>query len=109
MARGRAVTMTVTATNTGAATWRARSASGIGHVTLGVQLLDAEERLVTRDYHRVALPHDVAPGQAVALSFECPVPPEPGRYGMKLDFVAEGITWFETVGSTPASLTLGVV
>ncbi|HWN85923.1 MAG TPA: methyltransferase domain-containing protein [Vicinamibacterales bacterium] len=109
VARGRAVTMTVTATNTGAATWRARSASGIGHVTLGVQLLDAEERLVTRDYHRVALPHDVAPGQAVALSFECPVPPEPGRYGMKLDFVAEGITWFETVGSTPASLTLGVV
>ena len=62
VARGRAVTMTVTATNTGAATWRARSASGIGHVTLGVQLLDAEERLVTRDYHRVALPHDVGSG-----------------------------------------------
>ena len=101
--------MTVTATNTGTATWRARSASGIGHVTLGVQLLDAAERLVTRDYHRVALPHEVAPGQVVALSFECPVPPEPGRHGIKLDFVAEGITWFETAGSTPASLPIVVV
>ena len=46
VARGRAVAMTVTATNTGTATWRAASTSGVGHVTLGVQLLDAEDRLV---------------------------------------------------------------
>ena len=106
--RGTAVAMSVTATNTGTTTWRARSASGIGHVSLGVQLLDAEERLVARDYHRVVLPHDVAPGQTVRLSFECPAPGEPGRYRMKRDFVAEGVTWFETVGSVPDTILIEV-
>ena len=101
--------MILTATNIGTATWRARSASGIGHVRLGVQLLDAEDRLVARDYHRVVLPHDVAPGQTVTLSFECPAPEEPGRYRMKRDFVAEGVTWFETVGSAPDSILIDVV
>jgi ubiquinone/menaquinone biosynthesis C-methylase UbiE len=91
----------VTATNTGTALWRASSTSGIGHVRLGVQLLDGEGRLLARDYHRVALPHETAPGQTVTLSFECPVPAEPGRYRLKYDFVAEGVTWFETAGSTP--------
>ena len=100
--------MTVTATNAGGATWRARSPSGIGHVSLGVQLLDADQRLVTRDYHRVALPHEVASGQTVTLSFQCPVPTEPGRYRLKLDFVAEGITWFETVGSAPSTIPIVV-
>ena len=107
--RGTAAAMSVTATNTGTATWRARSASGIGHVRLGVQLLDAEDRLVTRDYHRVALPHEVAPGQTVTLSFQCPAPGEPGRYRMKRDFVAEGVTWFETVGSAPDSILIEVI
>ena len=103
-----AITMHVTATNTGVATWRARSASGIGHVRLGVQLLDAGERVVERDYHRVDLPHDVACGQTVTLSFQCPAPKQPGRYGLKLDFVAEGVTWFETVGSPPCSVRIVV-
>jgi ubiquinone/menaquinone biosynthesis C-methylase UbiE len=107
--RGTAAAMILTATNIGTATWRVRSVSGIGHVRLGVQLLDAEDRLVARDYHRVVLPHDVAPGQTVTLSFECPAPEEPGRYRMKRDFVAEGVTWFETVGSPPDSILIDVV
>ena len=106
--RGAAAAMSVTVTNTGTATWRAQSASDIGHVRLGVQLLDADNRLAVRDYHRVALPHAVAPGETVTLSFQCPVPAEPGRYGMKLDMVAEGVTWFETAGSTPASVPIEV-
>ena len=106
--RGNAIPMTATATNLGSGTWRLRTASGVGHVTLGVQLLDSEERLVTRDYHRVTLPMDVAPGQVVALAFECPVPLEPGHYRLKFDLVAEGVTWFETAGSTPVSTALRV-
>ena len=109
VARGTAAAMSVTATNTGTTTWRARSASGIGHVRLGVQLLDAEDRLVARDYHRVGLPHDVAPGQTVTLSFDCPAPGEPGRYRMKRDLVAEGVTWFETVGSSPDAILIEVI
>ena len=106
--RGTSAAMSVTATNTGTALWRAASTAGIGHVRLGVQLLDGEGRLLARDYHRVALPHETAPGQTVTLSFECPAPAEPGRYRMKYDFVAEGVTWFETAGSTPHSIAIEV-
>jgi len=106
--RGGAVTMTVTATNVGGAIWRVRTPSGVGHVTLAVQLLDANGRIVARDYHRVTLPQDVAPGHKATVSFECPVPADPGSYGLKLDFVAEGVTWFETAGSVPVSTPLFV-
>ena len=98
--------MEVVATNRGWGTWRTRSASGIGHVSLGIQLLDAGGRVLGRDYHRVPLPHDVPPGHAVSLAFACPEPREPGDYRLKVDLVAEGVTWFETTGSSPAFVAL---
>jgi len=107
--RGRAAAMNVTATNVGFGTWRVRGESGVGQVTLGVQLLDADGHLAVRDYHRVALPYDVARGLTVTLAFHCPVPTEPGRYRLKLDFVAEGVTWFETAGSAPATIPIVVI
>jgi ubiquinone/menaquinone biosynthesis C-methylase UbiE len=98
----------VTATNTGTQPWRAESRSGTGHVTLGIQVLDAEHRLVTRDHHRVRLPHDVRPGQTVTLTFDCPVPDSTGSCALKFDLVAEGVTWFEAVGSTAVVSELNV-
>jgi hypothetical protein len=106
--QGAPATLSVTVTNTGTATWRAQGTSDIGHVRLGVQLLDADNRLAVRDYHRVALPHAVAPGETVTLSVQCPAPAKSGPYRLKLDMVAEGVTWFETAGSTPASLSIDV-
>lgn len=102
------VPMTVSATNRGSARWNATSRSGTGHVTLGIQVLDADGRLLARDHHREPLPNDVPPGQTVALTFNCPAPVEPGRYVLKLDLVAEGVTWFETAGSRAASTPLEV-
>jgi SAM-dependent methyltransferase len=99
----------VTAANVGSGTWRSSSPSGVGHVRLGLQLLDGEGRVMVKDFHRVALPRAIAPGQTVALVFSCPVPPAPGLYGLKCDLVAEGVTWFETEGSAPASRPLRVV
>jgi ubiquinone/menaquinone biosynthesis C-methylase UbiE len=106
--RGSAMPITAVATNAGSAVWRVRSSSGVGHVSLGVQLLDSEGHVVSRDYHRVALPHDVTPGQSVTIAFECPLPMEPGQHRLKLDLVAEGVTWFETAGSLPASISVAV-
>lgn len=102
------VAMRVTVTNRGWGTWKARSGSGFGHVTLGIQLLDAGGRLLARDYHRVPLPHDVPPGGAVPLAVACPRPREPGDYRLKLDMVAEGVAWFETTGSAPAFFAVQV-
>lgn len=93
-------TMPIRATmrNTGTSTWRAVSPAGIGHTTLGLQLVDAEGRLFARDFHRVPLPRDIAPGQSVTINFDCPAPAT-GTWTMKFDLVAEGVTWFEAVGS----------
>jgi hypothetical protein len=87
-------------TNRGSAAWHPSSRSGVGHVAVGVQLLDRDGRLLGRDHYRLALAHAVAPGQTVAVTCACPAPPEPGAYQFKIDMVAEGVTWFEAAGST---------
>jgi SAM-dependent methyltransferase len=87
--------------NTGTATWIAESTTR-GHVRIGVQLLDAERRLIDRDYARQSLPHDVYRGATLraTVSFQAPSPP--GTYFLKIDLVSEGVSWFEPAGSKPA-------
>lgn len=97
--RGGAIAARATLVNRGSGGWKATSRSGTGQVTLGVQLLDERARLLHRDYHRVALPHDVAPGATVEIAFRCPAPDAAGTYRLKFDLVAEGVAWFETSGS----------
>jgi hypothetical protein len=55
------------------------------------------------------LPGAVDAGESVTLTFDCPMPAEPGQYGLKFDMVAEGMTWFETAGSPTVSRPLTVV
>ena len=86
-------------TNTGPTTWLAASGGRPGQVSFGVQLLDNAGRLMGRDHHRVPLPRDVPPGASVAFEFGCPAPATAGLYALKFDMVAEGVTWFELVGS----------
>jgi SAM-dependent methyltransferase len=105
---GSMLPITVHARNTGNAVWKPSSRSGIGHVRCGVQLLDGSMRLLARDYHRVALPRAIDPGETIALTFECPAPATTGQYGFKIDLVAEGMTWFETAGSRAVSQPLVV-
>jgi hypothetical protein len=102
------VAVPVTITNRGTATWIPSSRSGVGHVAVGVQLLDRDGRLLARDHYRLAVPHPVAPGQTLAVTCACPAPSEPGRYQLKVDMVAEGVTWFEPVGSAAPVVSLDV-
>lgn len=106
--RGSTVAIAATITNRGTATWHPASRSGVGHVAVGVQLLDREGRLLVRDHHRVALPHSVETGQTVAVMCTCPVPSEPGACRLKVDLVAEGVAWFEAAGSSAAVVPLDV-
>ena len=71
-------------------------------VRVGLQLLDAERRLIDRDYARHPLPADVSPGDACVMPVSFAAPDAPGRYAVKVDLVAEGVTWFETSGTIPA-------
>jgi len=98
----------VTVANAGSANWPHATVSGTGHVMLGVQLLEESGRLLGRDHHRVSLPRSAAPGDRIDLEFGCPVPVMAGRYQLKFDLVAEGVTWFEPTGSPAPSRPLMV-
>lgn len=79
--------------------FRARASYGRRLVRLGAQLMSAEGGLLNRDQARAWLPADLAPGAAVEVPIEIPMPEAPGRYVLKFDLVSEGIDWFEACGS----------
>ena len=70
---------------------------------VGIQLLDSERRLINRDYARHSLPGDLSPGEkACVMPVSFSAPRVPGHYAVKIDLVTEGVSWFETLGTTPA-------
>ena len=91
----------VRAVNTGRLPWRRTTDATPGSVRLGVQLLDPSGKVVVRDFARVDLPDVVGPGSTIELQADLDAP-APGDYRLKFDMLAEGITWFEQAGSTPA-------
>jgi hypothetical protein len=98
----------VALTNTGNVTWRSRSGVGIGHVRAGIQLLDAQSRMIDRDFARGELPNDLAPGESAQVTVSFRAPAAAGDYRLKFDLVAEGLTWFEPGGSATVIAPLRV-
>jgi ubiquinone/menaquinone biosynthesis C-methylase UbiE len=98
-APGETVTAMVRVTNTGTAIWQARTDSGTGHVRLGIQLLDAAARLIGPDFVRCDLSEDTRPGESRTVRAIFKAPGESGEYGLKVDLVAEGVTWFGPRGT----------
>ncbi|HXE81556.1 MAG TPA: class I SAM-dependent methyltransferase [Vicinamibacterales bacterium] len=105
---GSPLRLRVRATNTGSVVWHTAERAEGGYVRLGVQLLDADRRLVNKDYHRETLAGPVAPGEQIEWEFECLAPGTPGSYHLKLDLVVEGVTWLEVEGSEVAVRRLDV-
>ncbi len=93
--------------NTGAATWLATNDEIFGVVRLGSHLYDSEERLLDVDFSRHGLVRSVEPGATEDLEIQLTMN-SPGRYRMGFDLVAEGVTWFENVGSEPVYVTVDV-
>jgi SAM-dependent methyltransferase len=106
--RGGAIRGTVSVQNVGRWSWRATSPHGFGHVAVGIQLLDERDGLINRDFRRLPLTEDIYPDDSRSLDVECPAPLTAGNYRLKIDVVAEGLVWFEDVGSTPAIRSITV-
>jgi 2-polyprenyl-3-methyl-5-hydroxy-6-metoxy-1,4-benzoquinol methylase len=105
---GEHVVALVKIANRGTERWRATANAGeAGQVRVGMQLLDEQGRLIAKDFARGDLTADVAPGgtAVVRVTFSAPAA---GRYEMKVDLVAEGVTWFEPTGSAVARRTFVV-
>jgi hypothetical protein len=77
-------------------------------VQIGLQLLDAELRLIDRDFTRLPLPEDVPPGGSLTIRGSFDAPSAPGPYCLKVDLVAEGRTWFEPTGSPAHTIRFSV-
>jgi hypothetical protein len=59
------------------------------------------------DYSRHNLTESVAPGGALTLAIDVTLP-GPGRFELVFDLVAEGVSWFENLGSDPVRLQVHV-
>jgi hypothetical protein len=77
-------------------------------VAIGIQLLDGRGELINRDFRRVLLTEDIFDGDSRTFDIEFPAPLTAGNYRLKIDMVAEGLVWFEDVGSTPGTSNITV-
>jgi len=94
--------------NAGGAIWKNASQKNRRHVTMGIQLMDEQKRLMNREYARIFLPGPLSSGESTLLEFQVNAPEKAGNYWLKFDMVCEGIEWFESCGSPPAFQTLQV-
>jgi hypothetical protein len=92
--------------NDGDTSWLAGPAGQRGAVSVGGHLLDAAGHLLAQDFFRSPLPRPVAPGETLEVTCAFAAPPLPGRHRLRVDLVAEGVTWFEHHGGAPLELTL---
>lgn len=94
--------------NTGDTLWLSGREARPGVVMPGVKLLDADGRTLRETHGEPPLPCAVAPGERVSLDIEIEAPREPGTYRIKIDLVAQHVSWFEAHGSAPLVLEFEV-
>jgi SAM-dependent methyltransferase len=98
--------VTIEATNAGDTIWLAGPLSRPGEVQLGLQAVDADGRVIDRDWRRVPLSRCVWPGHSVTLAVDVGPEIQEGTRRIRLDMVAESVSWFEQQGSRPLELDL---
>jgi len=94
------ITVPVTITNTGTATWQPGAFNAAYHIYV------PSGAVLVWDGVRTALPTAVAPGQAVTLGVIVKMPAAPGTYLVQFDVVQEGVAWFSGQGVPMGSATL---
>jgi len=87
--------------NEGNDTWPWRVENGwLGIVTAGDRWLSSDGVGVVNELDgRVALTHDLGPGEETELNLTVTAPRAVGNYVLEIDMVHEGVTWFHQRGS----------
>jgi len=70
-------------------TWR--SADGFA---VSFQLFDSDTGTLIQEGPRFSLPRGVAPGETAAMALDVPLPPESGRYEVRISLMREGVCWY---------------
>lgn len=68
---------------------------GTGRAAIAFDWTNAAGDPVATEDYRTPLPVTVPPGRAITLPVRVVAPPEPGRYGLTLRMVMEGVRWME--------------
>ena len=58
---------------------------------------------------RTPLPHNIGPGESVALKMNVQAPKRTGEYTLCLDLVMEHVSWFANAGNPPLNLPVSVL
>lgn len=103
---GAPLALSLLLSNVGDSLWLAGESSARGVVSLGVHRLRADGTTVAHDCVRIPLPRAVAPKQSLGMSAVIPAPPEAGGWLLRLNLVAEGVCWFDHMGSAPFDLAV---
>jgi hypothetical protein len=96
-------------TNAGSVVWKARGRRFGGQVTCGLKICTVEGEVIREDLGRTPLPHDVGPGEDIAIDMSVVGLLPPARYELRYDMVVEGVTWFEFQGSPCPRRRLDVI
>lgn len=90
---GRAVHVEFDVRNDTPEAWRAAEGFGVGH-----HLFDAESGTLIVDGARVHPERDIAPGESLHVALDFALPPEDGRYQVRLSPMREGLCWYYEKG-----------
>lgn len=70
-------------------TWRAADGYALGY-----HLFDSETDTLIEDGPRIPVPRDIGPGEAYAAALDIGLPPENGRYEVRVSLMREGVCWY---------------
>jgi hypothetical protein len=100
-AAGSAITIPVAIMNTGSLTWDPAQ-----KFALAYHVSTAAGSVLVWNGTRTQLAGPVAPGQTVLVNAQVQAPAQPGVYGIQIDLVQEGVTWFSGQSVPVAGVTL---
>lgn len=89
--------MPIQLTNSSQESW---PAAGVTRVALSYHWLKENHEVVIWDGRRTELPHDLAPGEILAVRQHLVAPENPGNYTLELDLVREEVDWFSRRGDS---------
>jgi SAM-dependent methyltransferase len=88
----------ITISNVGNATWLHKNTDNFGVVRIGMHLYDSNEKLIDLDFFRSCFDDDILPNQKITKRVSVPLSNK-GIYYLGVDLVSEFVCWFETMGS----------
>ena len=105
---GDSMRLSLSVRNASSRLWRRAMPDRRHGTRIGAHLFDSSGGLMSRDWCRADLPHDVPVGGVAQVQVDTPAIESPGRYVVKFDVVLEGVAWYESQGSSIAEVTIDV-